>query len=98
MSTVKTCVKSNLKAIGAMDGGRPATPPNVVRPIGRPMSVVPRMPSSRAPRTLRMSNVPVSTRPMMESSPGPEVMFPSVTNVAELEAMTPPFFSPMKAM
>ena len=34
----------------------------------------------------------------MESSPGPEVMVPSVTNVAELEAMTPPFFSPMKAM
>src|SRR5574344_420572 len=98
ISRLRILCHSNCMQIGETSGGMPMIPFKWVSPIGMPISVVAKMPMSRAPFTLYINNVTVKMMPMMQSRAVPLLMSPSVTSVAGFSTMMPEFFKPKLAI
>lgn len=98
ISIEKTWEKSNLKIIGARDGGAQLPEGAWVMPMGNPTRVVMIIPRSKAPLTLKTSRMPVTTMPIIARSPAPPVTFPSATIVPSPLTIIPALTRPINAI
>ena len=91
ISMVKTEPHSNLKKMGAREGGawKILKFSTLVTPMGIPMTVAPRIPIRRAPLTFLASRMPLIRRPMKARRTAGEPMFPNPTNTASFVTMMP---------
>ena len=91
-----TSAKLNFMNVGAIDGGRDATPLNCVTPNGIPTIVVARIPMRIPPFTLWATSTAVITTPIRATIAEGLVML-RLTRVAP-STMIPAFWRPMNAM
>ena len=95
--TSNTEAMSSARKVGSRLGGSQSPPPHVASPVIRPISVMPMMPITMAPGTLRASSTIITMKPRQARATVEPVGSPTVTRVTGWSTTIPAFFRPMSA-